>query len=69
MEVNTMGGGFGVFGRGRGFDGCGGGFGGFGGCGGFDGCGFGGRFDCDDGFRRRRGGRRRGCGRDFDWDC
>ena len=41
-----MGGGFGLFGRGRGFDGCGGcGFGGF------DGCGFGGRFDCDDGFR------------------
>ncbi len=35
--------------------------------GGFDGCGFGGRFDCDDGFRGRRCGRRRFC--DRDWDC
>lgn len=44
------------------FDGCGGcGFGGFGGCG------FGGRFDCDDGFRGRGCGRRKFC--DRDWDC
>jgi len=41
MEVNIMGGGFGLFGRGRfdGCGGCGGGWGGWGGFGGFGGCG------------------------------